>query len=48
MDNPGQGKNVAAMDVGAEFTLVAGRTSAKSSGEGQAGTGDEMSKRATS
>lgn len=48
MDSPGQGKAVAAVGVGAESTLVAGRTSAKSKGEEQAGTEEEMSKRSTS
>lgn len=48
MDNPGQGEAVADVAVGAESTLVAGRTSAKSKGEEQAGTEDEMSKRSTS
>lgn len=43
VDNPGQG-----LGVGAESTLGAGRTSAKSKGEEQAGTEDEMSKRSTS
>lgn len=48
VDSPGQGKAVAAVGVGAESTLVAGRTSAKSKGEEQAGTEEEMSKRSTS
>lgn len=47
-DNPGPGKAVAAVGVGAESTLVAGRRSAKSKGEEQAGTEDETSKRSTS
>lgn len=45
VDNPGRGKAVDAVGVGA---LAPGRTSAKNRGEERAGTADEMSKRSTS